>query len=339
MNILNLVFLFIKIFVIFILIFLLKPITIIKNGLKNPDISVIIPIFNNEKYLPLCLNSVISQSIKNIEIICIDDGSSDKSLEILQKYKNSDNRIKIIHQKKNKGSAISRNKGIKKSKGKFLAFMDSDDLYPNKLVLEILYINAIKNKVLICGGQLKHFTQLKQKIIIFKNNTIDFTKQGLTKYYNYQFDYYFQRFIYKTNFIKKNRLYFPNYLRFQDPPFFIKTMIIGKNFYAIKKFTYLHRIWSKPIVFNERKINDIYKGLKKCLDISQSNNLYKLYCKILGRLNLNFIINNAKKNIKKSKRLRNSISLLLKSINYNIIKKENYSFTLNKFYNKFYYNI
>jgi len=303
----------------------------IKDILKIKDISIIIPIFNSEKYLSLCLNSIINQSIKNIEIICIDDGSSDKSLQILKEYKRFDKRIIIIHHK-NKGSGISRNTGIKISKGKFLAFMDSDDLYPDKFILEFMLINANKNKALICGGGAKHFYQIKKEIILL-NNTIKFINYGLTKYYNYQYDYYYQRFIYKKNFIKKNKLYFPNYLRFQDPPFFIKTMAIAKNFFALKNITYLHRISNKIKILNERKINDIYKGINQCLDISKSMHLYKLYCRILSRLNSKFIINNAKKFIKR-KKLKYTISLVLKKINYDIIKKENYKFKLNKFYLK-----
>jgi hypothetical protein len=218
--------------------------------------------------------------------------------------------------------------------GIFITFIDSDDLYPDIFTLELMLVNAIKNKVLICGGGLRHFYQKKNKIIILKNNNIEFTKYGLTKYYDYQYNYFFQRFIYKKNFIKKYKLYFPNYLRFQDPPFFIKTMAIAKNFYALKNITYLHRIWQKPLIFNERKITDVYKGIKNCLDISKSMNLYKSYYLTLAILNKNFIIINAKKYLK-SKRLKHSISLVLKAINYNLIKKNNFTFFLNEFYNIF----
>ena len=113
--------------------------------------------------MPLCLNSVISQTLSNIEIICIDDGSTDDSLKIIKEYKLKDYRITIIQQK-NQGSGIARNKGIKISKGKFISFMDSDDLYPNKFILEFMFKNAIQKKVLICGGGMRVFVQ--------DNNTI-----------------------------------------------------------------------------------------------------------------------------------------------------------------------
>ena len=139
----------------------------IKNFLKIIDISVIIPIFNAEKYLSSCLKSVIEQSLPNIEIICVNDGSSDNSLKILNEYKNIDNRLIIINQK-NQGPAFAKNYGIKISKGKYLAFMDSDDLYPNNFTLELMLNNTINNNVLICGGGLMSFFNYNNNIIKLK---------------------------------------------------------------------------------------------------------------------------------------------------------------------------
>ena len=114
----------IKIYILFIIIIIEKK---IKNYNNFPNISIIIPVFNNAKYLPFCLNSIIYQSLKNIEILCINDGSTDESLKILKEFQKIDNRIIIINQH-NKGAALCRNKGIKKSKGKYIAFIDSDDI-------------------------------------------------------------------------------------------------------------------------------------------------------------------------------------------------------------------
>ena len=113
-----------------------KLINIIQFLFDIYKISVIIPIYNSEQFLSQCLNSIINQSLKTIEIICVDDGSKDKSLLILKEYQKVDKRLKIFSQY-NKGSGLARNKGIKYSKGKFIAFMDSDDLYPNNFILEI----------------------------------------------------------------------------------------------------------------------------------------------------------------------------------------------------------
>jgi len=301
------------------------------NKLINAvDVSVIIPVYNSEKLLPLCLKSVINQSLKNIEIIFIDDGSTDNTLEILKKLKKKDKRIIIIHQK-NQGPAIARNKGILLSKGKFLAFMDSDDYYPNNSILELMINNAIKNKVLICGGGLMNFIQKNNSIILKKSN-IYFTENKIVYYFDYQYNYYYQRFIYNRKFIKKKKLYFPNYLRYEDPPFFIKTMVLAKKFYSLKNITYYHRISNKIRFNNERKIIDLFKGIKYCLYISKSLNLYNLYYTILCHLNSNYIINNTKHFIN-NKHLRSIISQIIKNIDYELLKKKNYIFIKNKFYN------
>ncbi len=89
-------------------------------------ISVIIPIYNSEKYLSECLESIINQTFKDIEIICINDGSKDNSLNILNEYLKKDNRIIIVNQK-NSGVSSARNKGIRLSTGDFISFIDSDD--------------------------------------------------------------------------------------------------------------------------------------------------------------------------------------------------------------------
>ena len=92
-----------------------------------PKVSVIIPVFNTEKYLTKCLDSVCNQTLSDIEIICVDDCSTDNSLNILKEYASKDNRIKLIEFKENKGAAVARNTGIIEAKGEYVGFIDSDD--------------------------------------------------------------------------------------------------------------------------------------------------------------------------------------------------------------------
>ena len=94
--------------------------------LEKYKLSVIVPVYNVEKYLKKCLNSIIHQTYKNLEIICINDGSKDRSLKILENFKKRDNRI-IIFSQKNKGVSSARNKGIELSTGEYITFVDSDD--------------------------------------------------------------------------------------------------------------------------------------------------------------------------------------------------------------------
>ncbi len=95
-------------------------------------ISVIIPVYNAEKYLARCLKSVINQTFKDIEIICINDVSSDNSAEILNEYSKKDERIKVINNSENMGAALSRNAGIDAAKGEYIYFIDADDYIDEK---------------------------------------------------------------------------------------------------------------------------------------------------------------------------------------------------------------
>ena len=105
-------------------------------------ISIIVPVYNVEKYLNRCIDSLISQTYQNIEIILVDDGSTDSSSEIVDGYLKKDNRIKVFH-KDNGGLSDARNKGIEISKGKYLSFVDSDD-YVTNTYIETLYNTIIE---------------------------------------------------------------------------------------------------------------------------------------------------------------------------------------------------
>ena len=93
-------------------------------------VSVIVPVYNGEEYLEECLDSIINQTLEDIEIICVNDGSTDNSLKILKKYAKNDDRF-IILDEDNQGAGISRKKGIDVSKGEFIYLMDSDDYINN----------------------------------------------------------------------------------------------------------------------------------------------------------------------------------------------------------------
>ena len=106
-------------------------------------ISVIVPVYNVENYLIQCLDSIINQTLKDIEIICVDDCSPDNSIEILEEYKNKDNRINIIRHSNNQGLGPARNTGLKHANGEYISFIDSDD-YIDKNFLFYLYSTAKK---------------------------------------------------------------------------------------------------------------------------------------------------------------------------------------------------
>lgn len=133
---------------------------------NNPLVSIIVPIYNTAKYLPACLNSITNQTYQNLEIILIDDGSTDNSYQIAKNYTKKDPRIKLIHQK-NQGLSGARNTGITNSTGVYLTFVDSDDEVKPKFIEELLTalqktsadISVCSFKEVYPGGKITHFSQ------------------------------------------------------------------------------------------------------------------------------------------------------------------------------------
>ena len=97
--------------------------------MNKTDISVIMPIYNGEKYLEETLDSLLKQTYKDFEIICIDDASTDTTRDILQRYRRTDDRIRILKNAEHAGAAFSRNRGIRAAAGKYITFLDGDDIF------------------------------------------------------------------------------------------------------------------------------------------------------------------------------------------------------------------
>ena len=137
----------------------------------NPKVSVIIPVYNVEKYLSECIDSVLRQSLSDMEIICIDDGSTDGSAQILEEYRKKDRRIKVIHQK-NAGASAARNAGIANASGEYIYFLDSDD-YIDPAALEFLSNEMDKDRLDVLFFDAEAFYEsekLEEMFPSFKTN-------------------------------------------------------------------------------------------------------------------------------------------------------------------------
>ena len=140
----------------------------------NENISIIIPIYNSEEYLKKCIESVLNQTYKNIEVLLIDDGSSDKSGQICDEYAKIDNRVKVIH-KNNEGVSTARNVGIEKANGEYITFIDSDDSIDLKYI-EKLYQNTEED----CLIKQNNKEKLNENIIE-RNKYIEYLVSGKIK--------------------------------------------------------------------------------------------------------------------------------------------------------------
>ena len=161
-------------------------------------VSIVLPVYNVEKYLARCLDSILNQTFENFEVICVNDGSPDNSLEILEKYKKIDNRIKIISQE-NKGLSGARNTGIKHSNGEYIAFIDSDDvIHPQ--YLEVL-ASFIGDSDVIASAHIENISEVPK---ISKINT---NKVKVSFYNNIRSEYINKKLYKKTLSVVWNKLY------------------------------------------------------------------------------------------------------------------------------------
>ncbi len=252
--------------------------------IKVPKVSVIIPVYNVEEYLRECLDSIINQTLKDIEIICVDDGSTDKSLDMLNFYADIDRRI-IVCSQENQGAGAARNRGLKIAKGKYIAFMDPDDFYPDDFVLDELYAAAQNNNVEIVGGSLiEVLPDSKCRCDYCLGDGRKFFENGLMNYSEYQYDYYYQRFLYSKKLLQNNNIIFPLYRRHQDVLFFVRAMIASKKFFAMNRSTYCYRVNHKVVHWNKEIAIDVVSAISEVIKLSKENNLDDLHKRVVRRL-------------------------------------------------------
>ena len=222
---------------------------ILPNNYKI-KLSIIIPIHNSEKYLSKCLKSVCNQHAKDIEVILIDDNSSDSSVKIVKKYKDKFKFIKAIFLKKNKGVSFCRNAGMKHSIGEYLYFIDSDDeLIENSLKNVLNEIYKFPEKELFILNYFKKIGK-NEKIIYNQVKDIRFKKIGQNSNKNSLISYCKKippiltswQFIFKKKFLIDNKLYYKNIYTSEDWEFIPKVFCLAKNFKIINKPVYIWRI-------------------------------------------------------------------------------------------------
>lgn len=226
-----------------------------------PKISVIIPVYNVEKYLEQCLDSVVNQTLKDIEIICVNDGSKDGSLAILKKYQKNDSRIKIICQW-NRGLGAARNTGIKAAKGEYLFYLDSDD-WIDLTCLEKLYNKVIEDNAEVCilgcttyDDCTHEYNRTSPYYNLFKYSEC---KDSVVNYKSIK-NALFTRFeaglkLQKRDFVLKNKLFFHEGVIFEDIVVSIKTLILASKITFVDENLFFYRINRKGSLMDTVKNN------------------------------------------------------------------------------------
>ncbi len=246
-----------------------------------PKVSVIIPVYNTEKYLVKCLESVCQQTLKDIEIICVNDCSPDNSLQILQEYAEKDERIKLIDFKENKGVSAARNAGIQEARGEFLGFVDSDDFIDLNFY-EKLYQKAAESGADVAKGKIKIHSDppnIEKDVFYDINDDIKINKA--------YFYYSFTSAIYKTDFIKSNNIHFPDGLSYFEDPYFS----IFAGFYY-NKVELVHNVYYHyvdcEVSLSKKFSSDVFKSIEKIYTSLNQVNVDKKHYIIVYDFLLNF---------------------------------------------------
>ncbi len=259
------------------------------NTLVTPKVSVIIPVYNEADHLRECLESVLAQTMCDIEVVCVDDGSTDTSPAILDEYRRRDPRVQVIRQN-NAGSGVARNNALDSAKGQCVVFMDPDDYYPSPHVMERLYGALADSGCMLSAGRMVRVPKEDPRALRFNGGykaLMAFPRAGVVSLDEYQSPFRFTCYMYRKALLDENGIRFPAWRRFQDPPFLARVLIAAKRFCAIDEEVYCYRLrgkgggvpWSAD---GGARLKEFFCGFHELLDIAESANCREMYREAAG---------------------------------------------------------
>lgn len=236
---------------------------------KRIEISVIVPVYNVERYLSECLDSILKQEDAVFEVICVNDGSTDSSLDILKKYADQDNRVKVFT-KANGGLSDARNYGIKKAKGEFIYCLDSDDMIQDETALSFMVKEMRENDLDILyfdGESFFESDDLHQKHKFFECGYERKKEYGFYECGQEFFadlidneDYFVNAALQclKRSFVNDQQLNFPVGLLYEDNLFKFESLLVAGKVKHVKKTIYIHRVRENSITTEEKNFAHFY---------------------------------------------------------------------------------
>lgn len=253
--------------------------TLIKSATSFTDkkVTVIIPIYNTEPYLKDCMDSILGQTLKDLEIICIDDGSDDQSLQILCEYAGKDDRITVYHQE-NCGQAVARNKGVKKASGEYVYFMDSDD---------VLQVDALENLYQRCREEQLDALYFDASVF-YENEEIKKQHSQFEGSYSRKGSYprqcagleMFMKMVmlkeyrvipgiqfFRRDFLEREEILFQSGVVHEDNDFTFRAMLLAKRAGYMKEAYFKRRIRSESTVTEEVNFAHVYGYFKGFLNM------------------------------------------------------------------------
>ena len=218
----------------------------------RPEVTFIIPVFNGEEYLGQCLELVINQSFTATEVICVNDGSADRSGRILDDVKRVDSRVRVIENERNLGAAESRNRGIRAATGQFVRFVDADDLLPRRST-QILYDRAVVTGSDVVRGSLAIFQRDDHSNFQSVVAVADRAKTSFRTEASLWIPWWHQSYLISSDVIRANNLTYPALRRGEDPVFLASILVNAQQISLVPDIVYLYRKYRRPPARQDRR--------------------------------------------------------------------------------------
>lgn len=249
-------------------------------------VSVIVTVYDRNELIDACLNSVATQSIGDIEIICIDGSGNKKGYECLRRWQEKDKRIRI---QDGEYATVSeaRNAAVCSAAGKYVCFMYSDDFYVQNNALEMLVNACEANNTMLAGASMEelHAGSDDVKTVfegVYKGKSFD--KDEVRSLVQYQYDYGYSRFAYNRCFLIDNNIFFPPYEYMAENVFMVRAMTCAGRFACISRILYADRIGYRPVTWTDRVANDILRALSDNLRMAAEYSLEDLKNLTINRI-------------------------------------------------------
>ena len=251
--------------------------------------SVVVPVYNVSKYLEECLDSVIQQSFKDFEVLLINDGSTDDSLDLLEEVASRDSRVRVWSQF-NCGAGSARNRGIELASGKHLIFIDPDDIFATDHVFSDLIDAMDKSGALICGGSLsliKPSGKIKSEFS-FDESFYHVSYEREVPLEQIWTDYGWIRFMYDSSLFVDGKVRFPQLNWYEDPVFFLRAVEKAGCCKVVPVDVYHYRVGYKETEWTVARVRDMLWGMGHNLAVADRLKMRELYVTIVNRFNRDY---------------------------------------------------
>ncbi len=256
-----------------------------QEGTAVPSISVIVPVYNATEYLGEAVDSILGQDLRDIEVIFINDGSTDGSLDELEAVARADARVRVVSQF-NCGAGAARNRGISLARGGALAFIDPDDLYPSERVLSGLLDGLRRSGARMCGGSFSLLTptgKVKESFPFEESFYVSDVEKDVAPEHAWS-DYGWIRFLYDASLFEDGSLRFPQLSWYEDPVFLVRAIVAAGGYHLMPDVVYRYRVGYKRTEWEPSRVRDLLDGIRANLRLAAEREMAELYTTVAGRL-------------------------------------------------------